>query len=233
MFSQFFGNYLIKNNQITTAQMDQILEYQSSHRAKLGLIAVAEGMLTEKQADELNLLQAQQDKRFGDLAVEKGYLTDQDITHLLKLQGNPYLVFIQAMDELHIMNTADAEVRLASFQKENRLSNSDIAALKTCDINNIIPIFTSIDNDYASSLVGLAFRNIVRFVDSNFRFEREVKKATTSAKYIAYQETTGDYNGFLGFTSDDDSLLLFAEGYAKESFKIGRASCRERVLRLV
>ena len=49
MVSQFFGNYLNKNNQITTAQMDQILEYQSSHRAKLGLIAVAEGMLTEKQ----------------------------------------------------------------------------------------------------------------------------------------------------------------------------------------
>ena len=44
------------------------------------------------------------------------------------------------------------------------------------------------------------------------------RQTSHSAKYIAYQHTTGDYDGFLGFTCDDDSILALADGYAKETF---------------
>ena len=97
MFSQFFGNYLLNKKKITNEQFISCMEYMRANRVKLGLIAESEGLLTRKQADELNHLQMQSDKRFGDLAIEKGYLTDADISHLLQLQGNPYLIFVQAL----------------------------------------------------------------------------------------------------------------------------------------
>ena len=104
MFSQFFGNYLLNKQKITNEQLISCMEYMRANRVKLGLIAESEGLLTRKQADELNHLQMQSDKRFGDLAVEKGYLTEADISHLLQLQGNPYLIFVQALEENHVMN---------------------------------------------------------------------------------------------------------------------------------
>ena len=99
MFSQFFGHYLLENKKITAEQFSSCMKYIMTNRVKLGLIAENEGLLTGKQATELNQLQMQTDKRFGDLAVEKGYLTESDVSYLLGLQGNPYLIFIQALEE--------------------------------------------------------------------------------------------------------------------------------------
>ena len=124
MFSQFFGNYLLNKQKITNEQLISCMEYMRANRVKLGLIAESEGLLTRKQADELNHLQMQSDKRFGDLAGEKGYLTEADISHLLQLQGNPYLIFVQALEENHVMNREEIQKNLEAFQKEEGLTNS-------------------------------------------------------------------------------------------------------------
>ena len=65
MFSQFFGNYLLKKKKITKDQFSSCMEYMRANRVKLGLVAESEGLITRKQADELNRLQMQTDKRFG------------------------------------------------------------------------------------------------------------------------------------------------------------------------
>lgn len=219
MFGQYFGDYLLKNNLISSERLDKVMEYQERNRAKLGLIAVSEGLLTAVQAEELNHLQATQDKRFGDLAIEKGYLTENDISHLLRLQGNPYLVFIQALEENNIMTKEEAEVILANFQKERHFSNSDLSSIKNGELEALIPVFLNKNEELYNSLIGLALRNIVRFVTSNFRMEYSEQVQKYSAKYIAYQRTEGDHEGFLGFACDDDTILKIANGYAREIFK--------------
>jgi aspartate ammonia-lyase len=88
MFDQIFGNYLVHAGRISKEQFAEVIEYESTVRVKLGLIAVAEKLMTKEQADEVNQLQAIMDKRFGDIAVEKGYLTDEQVGQLLKKQGN-------------------------------------------------------------------------------------------------------------------------------------------------
>ena len=197
MFSQFFGQYLLDNQKITAEQFSSCMKYIKDNRVKLGLIAENEGLLTRNQANELNYLQMQTDKRFGDLAVEKGYLTEADVNYLLGRQGNPYLIFIQGLEENGIMSRDEIETALDAFQKENG--------------------FSAKDSRY-QSLIGLTLRNIVRFVSSYIRIEKGQFVTSHSAKYIAYQHTTGDYDGFLGFTCDDDSILALADGYAKETF---------------
>ena len=50
MFSQYFGEYLIQNNVITEEQLKSLVTYQDDHRAKLGIIAVSEGLLTDRKS---------------------------------------------------------------------------------------------------------------------------------------------------------------------------------------
>lgn len=219
MFSQFFGNYLLNKGKITKAQFTSCMEYMRANRVKLGLIAESEGLLTRQQANELNHLQMKSDKRFGDLAIEKGYLTDSDISHLLQLQGNPYLIFVQALEDNHIMNRDEVSDLIADFQKETSLTNTALDSIKYGDFDRLLPAFVDTDKEDYLAFMALALRNIVRFVSSYIRIDKAQRVTEYSAKYIAYQKTTGAYEGFLGFASDDNSILTIADGYAGEYFE--------------
>lgn len=218
MFSQFFGNYLLENQKITTEQFDSCMKYIKANRVKLGLIAENEGLLTRQQATELNYLQMQSDKRFGDLAVEKGYLTDADVTYLLGRQGNPYLIFIQALEEGQVLSRDEIDNCLTAFQEDNGYSDSVMKAIQDGNIEQLLPAFVDVEDSRYLDLIGLTLRNIIRFVSSYLRIGKGSFVSSLSAKYIACQHTTGDYDGFLGFSCDNDDILTIADGYAKESF---------------
>lgn len=218
MFSQFFGNYLLENQKITAEQFSSCMEYIMANRVKLGLIAENEGLLTRKQANELNQLQMQSDKRFGDLAVEKGYLTESDVTYLLGRQGNPFLIFIQALAENNCLSREEIDSCLSSFQTDNGYSDSVMDAIKEGNIEQMLPAFIDIEDSRYSNLIGLTLRNIIRFVSSYIRIGKGTFVSSLSAKYAAIQHTKGDYDGFLGFCCDTDDILAIAEGFAKESF---------------
>ena len=218
MFSQYFGNYLLEKKKITEAQFNSCMDYMKANRVKLGLIAEAEGLLTRAQANELNRLQMQTDKRFGDLAVEKGYLTEGDITNLLHMQGNPYLIFVQALQENQILSHEEIETLLEEYQKEKRLANTDIAALKIGNLDELMNFFVPTGDENATALYGLALRNVIRFISSYIRFEGLEKVTSYTAKNIAYQRTQGVFDGFVAFASEGDELLIVADGYAGEFF---------------
>lgn len=59
MFSQLFGKYLVDNKVITKEQLDEVISKMENVRAKLGFIAVSEGILTKEKAEEINILQTQ------------------------------------------------------------------------------------------------------------------------------------------------------------------------------
>lgn len=218
MFSQFFGNYLLENQKITAEQFSSCTDYIKKNRVKLGLIAESEGLLSREQAEELNELQMQSDKRFGDLAIEHGYLTEYDISYLLSRQGNLYLIFVQALEENNILTRDEVDQEIPAFQSRYGFSDEQLKAVEDGDIEAILPAFIEAEHSNYIPLVGLALRNIIRFISSYIRIEKETVVSSLSARYIAYQRTTGDKNGFLGFASDDDSLLFVAEAFARETF---------------
>lgn len=216
MFSQYFGNYLLENEKITESQFMSCMDYMKENRVKLGLIAEAEGLLTRAQANELNRLQMQSDKRFGDLAVEKGYLTDDDITNLLGLQGNPYLIFVQALEENNLFSREEIELLVSEFQTKKHLGNSELASLKAGNLDAVAKCFASTGNENADGLLSIALRNVVRFVSSYIRFEGIEEVSSYTAKNVSYQETNGSYAGFLGIASNSDEILAVADGFSGE-----------------
>ena len=218
MFSQFFGNYLLENRKITPEQYEACMNYIKANRVKLGLIAESEGLLTSSQVMELNYLQVQSDERFGDLAVKKGYLTESDVNYLLGLQSNPYLLFVQALDENNCLTHDEIDYNLTAFQKENDYSNSIMKAIRDGNIEGMLPAFVNVQDRRYLDLIGLALRNIIRFINTFLRIAPGEFISVRTHRYAAYQHTIGDYQCVLGFTGEDEGILMMADGYAKEEF---------------
>lgn len=218
MFGQYFGNYLVEKNVISKSQFEDLMKKQQSSHAKLGLIAVAEKLLTAKQAEEINELQKKMDRRFGDIAIEKGYLLNEEVTYLLNLQGNDYLKFVQSLTESNLLSLEDTEKYVNQFKNDNQLSESDMDALKSEDIDRIIPVFVDIDTLIGNECISLTIRNIVRFINNDIM----LKKATKMKRYefgnLAYQNMIGDHQIFVGLASKSDELLIIASHFAKEEF---------------
>lgn len=217
MFCRSFGNYLLGKKIITEQQLEEILEYRKNNRVKLGLIAVEQKLLTPAKADEVNRLQMKMDKRFGDIAVEKGYLKESDVSKLLSLQGNPYLMFVQAANENSILSKEKIDACLLNFQKENQLSDAVMEDLKNGDVDQVVKSIVKVEEPY-NILITLALKNIIRFASSDLSVGALTKVKEVKANHIALQAIEGDFSTLMAFVCDDNELLEIASPFAKENF---------------
>lgn len=218
MFGHIFGRFLVEQKMIPQKTLDEVLDEQRKVRAKLGLIAVSEKLLSQEQADKINSRQAIEDKRFGDIAVEMGYLTESQVNRLLQLQGNPYLTFIQAMTEKEIMTLEEIENAIDLYRRENGLTNTDLEAFKSGDIDRMIPLYVRTDNSLLSELVGVTVRTIVRLIDSEIAIEPSYSSYSYEFENIAVQSVAGDHSMLLGLAGEGNNLLTIANVFAKEEF---------------
>lgn len=220
MFGVYFGKYLEGKGIIANEQYRSILSDTKNSRVKLGLLAVETGVMTPEQAEEVNMLQQQQDKRFGDIAVEKGYLTDEQVGSLLKKQGDEYLLFVQALVEGGYLTLDQIQKELNSYKKSEHFTALDIEAIKSGDIDKIVPVFTK-DNSISpvvKDYIALVARNLIRFVDSHFRMEQVERINETTQALVAAQELKGEYDMFTGFCGEQKGVQIIAEAYLKEPF---------------
>lgn len=220
MFGNYFGHYLLEQGDITAEQLLEISEAQKSARVKLGLLAVASGLLTQKQADEVNQLQQQMDKRFGDIAVEQGYLTQEQVGEMLSKQGDAYMTFVQTVTDKGIMTLEQIQTKVAAYQSANGYSDEELDAIKSGDLDKIVPIFmkdsglTKMHKDYVS----LVMRNLMRFIDTDIRMEPVAKFTSVPVECGVEQGLFGDQRMFTGIYGAGDAILDVASVFGKEDF---------------
>lgn len=218
MIEYILGNYLVEKEKLTQAQYQNAIYAQNNVRVKLGLIAVSEGLMTKEQADEVNRMQAIMDKRFGDIAVEKGYLTDAQVGRLLALQGNAYLSFVQTLVDEGNLTLEDVQEALELFQKENGLTNTDIEALKSDDVDKMIPLFLPTDDETYTELVGVAIRMMIRLVDSHVYIGKASFVENYAVETLASQTMEGERNITTSLAGMGEALLAVACPFAQEVF---------------
>jgi len=214
MFGVYFGRFLLESGTLSKAQYDDIIAVNRTARLKLGVIAVAEGFMTEKQADEVNQIQVMEDRRFGDIAISKGYITDEQLGIILKKQGDSYLLFVNALKDRGIMTDEEIANSLVRFKKVNGFTDFEMEAIKSGDINRIVPIFTA-NRDCPVEVrdyIALMARNVVRFIDNKVRFGYLEKINSYTAEAISIQELAGDYNFLVGIGCDGDKEGLRIAG---------------------
>jgi hypothetical protein len=219
MFDQIFGNYLVQEGRITKEQLAEVIEYESSVRVKLGLIAVAEKLMTKEQADEVNQLQAIMDRRFGDIAVEKGYLTEEQVGQLLKKQGNIYMLFVQTLIDKNCMTLEEVDEALNDYQREQGFTHSDMDDLVSGDIERTVKLFLPANTELYDRLCGIAVRTLLRVINSGAYVSKAYLVDELAADKFAMQAIVGDHKIISGFAGSGDSLLAIAEPFAQESFE--------------
>lgn len=222
MFGVYFGKYLESKGLLTKESLDELLEDSSKAKVKMGLLAVELGYMTTAQAEEVNRLQQMQDKRFGDIAIEKGYLTEEQIEELLQEQGDGYLLFIQALIEHNVLTLGNIQTELNSYKKAEHYTARDIDALKSGDVDRIVPIFMKDDTipQMVKDYISLVARNIVRFVDRNFRMEKVEEVTDYTTPFVAAQALDGDHKMFTALCGDGEGIRMIAEDFADEHFDV-------------
>ena len=218
MVEYILGNYLVETGKITKEQLTQVLDRQDSVRVKLGLIAVAEGMMTLDQADEVNRLQAIMDKRFGDIAVSKGYLTDEQIGKLLKMQGNSYMIFIQTLVDSGYVSMDDMDTLVNNFRQANGYSNSEIDALKSDDVDRIIPLFVPENGKQFTEVIATTVRTLIRLIDRHVYIGKAEMVNAFPATAQVSQALSGT-NGIINcFSEGTGALLKVCSVFGQEDF---------------
>ena len=218
MVSSIVGNYLMEKGLLTGEQFRDILNEQQKVRVKLGLIAVAEGLMTQEEADRVNQLQAVMDRRFGDIAVEKGYLTEGQVNSLLKKQGNAYLAFAQAMENQQLMTIEQLEQILLDYRCENNFKASDMDALKSDDVDSILPLFLPVDSEAYYGIAGTAVRTLMRLVDTGLYPDKAYIMQKTEDENGALQRVEGE-KGFVSALGGKGNALQFtASVFGQEEF---------------
>lgn len=218
MVSSIVGNYLMEKGLLTGEQFRDILNEQQKVRVKLGLIAVAEGLMTQEEADRVNQLQAVMDRRFGDIAVEKGYLTEGQVNSLLKKQGNAYLAFAQAMENQQLMTIEQLEQILLDYRCENNFTASDMDALKSDDVDSILPLFLPVDSEAYYGIAGTAVRTLMRLVDTGLYPDKAYIMQKTEDENGALQRVEGE-KGFVSALGGKGNALQFtASVFGQEEF---------------
>lgn len=218
MVSSIVGNYLMEKGLLTGEQFRDILNEQQKVRVKLGLIAVAEGLMTQEEADRVNQLQAVMDRRFGDIAVEKGYLTEGQVNSLLKKQGNAYLAFAQAMENQQLMTIEQLEQILLDYRCENNFTASDMDALKSDDVDSILPLFLPVDSEAYYGIAGTAVRALMRLVDTGLYPDKAYIMQKTEDENGALQKVEGE-KGFVSALGGKGNALQFtASVFGQEEF---------------
>lgn len=220
MFGIYFGQYLVNKGVLTLEQYNEIISDSKSTKVKMGFLAVEEGVMTSEQAEEVNMLQQTQDRRFGDIAIEKGYLTENQVAGLLKKQGDEYLLFVQALVDRDILSLEGIQKEINAYKKSNRFTALDIEAIKSGDIDRIVPVFTRDDSipPLVKDYVALTARNLVRFIDSRFQMEQIERADLYESAYMATQELDGDYKLLTGFCGDQEGLKLIGECFIKREY---------------
>lgn len=219
MVEYILGNYLVETGQITNEQLTDTLKKQDSVRVKLGLIAVAEGMMTLAQTEEVNRLQAVMDKRFGDIAVSKGYLTDDQIGKLLKKQGDAYMTFIQTLVDSGYLTMIEVDNLLESFRVAKGFSNSEIDAIKSDQVERIVPLYIPEAGKKFTDIITICVRTLIRLMDRHVYVGNAQMVHAFPAEGQVSQSLIGPEGIISCFSELDGALLNLARKFGQEDFE--------------
>ena len=194
MYTQFFGNYLLEKDIITTEQLLDALQEQSKVHLKLGTLAIHEGYMTAGEVDNIIIMQTHQDKKFGELAIEEGYLTEEQVNALLEAQKPDYLLLGQALIEKGILTNTQFENILIEYQSDNEIYNLDLTDFQKKKFDEMIHgLGDYIDELQSKRLVEylqLLITNLIRFIGNDFTILSPLPCKEYPAVSVSYTHLT-------------------------------------------
>ncbi|HWR39725.1 MAG TPA: hypothetical protein VN611_09495 [Patescibacteria group bacterium] len=221
MFSQYFGQYLLNKKILTPLQLEEVLRTEHSVRVKLGVLAINNGQMTAVQVEEIHEAQRCMDRKFGEIAIEKGYLTQSQLDQLLESQKRRQISLSQTIVDHGLLSLAQLENALANYKKDSQLTNEQLAALQSADIDSIIPIFADFSEygpaaSFHSAYLSLLVRNMVRLLNEEVVLSHKQPLPNKIPHWLISQNIIGSGTLFTGLAMDNDVLLEIARRFSEE-----------------
>ncbi len=224
MFSQYFGQYLLNEKYLSADQLNMALQYQQSVRLKLGVLAVNAGYMNAQQANEIHLMQTKADKRFGELAVESAYLKEEQVEELLSSQSFSHLLLGQALIDNNYMSLEKFEGAMQEYKKKYNLSEAQFDALQRDDVDEIINVYVSLEEEKCGieikNYISLFMRNVIRFIHPEVYTDTILKVQEYKTKCAVTQRLKNSINLQTYINAEQDVFLKLASIYAEEELVI-------------
>jgi len=218
MYAQFFGNFMLSHELITTEQLLAAMEHKNANRPRLGTLAMHAGYLSASEVEHIHIVQTHKDKKFGELAVELGLLSQAQVDELLALQVPDYLAFGQALIDMGIIDIYEWERLVADYISENEINELDFSEdsrekvetlyLHTKEKRGDRPV-----DDFKSTYTTLLFNNLIRFIGDDFTPLRGEDFPEYPIEFCISQEIKGKYHMKLYIDMSMETCIAFAFRY--------------------
>ncbi|MBQ8279328.1 MAG: chemotaxis protein CheX [Roseburia sp.] len=224
MYAQFFGNFLLSHELITTEQLLAAMERKNANRPRLGTLAMHAGYLSASEVEHIHIVQTHKDRKFGELAVELGLLTQAQVDELLALQVPDYLAFGQALIDMGIIDTYEWERLVADYISENEINELDFAEDSRERIEYALGRYVTNRTDsepiagYKTTYTTLLFNNLIRFIGDDFTPVTSINFEEYPTEFCISQEIHGKYHIKLYIDMPKETCIAFASRYVGDDF---------------
>lgn len=222
MYTQFFGNYLLEKNIITTEQLLNALKEQSKVHLKLGTLAMHEGYMTANEVDTIVIMQTHEDKKFGELAIEEGYLTQEQVEALLEAQKPDYLLLGQVLIEQGILTNVQFENIIVEYQSENELYDTDFSDFQKKKFDEMLSSIGNFSDkqqeERLAEYLQLLITNLIRFIGNDFTILSPMPCNEYPSVYCVKQLIQGNFVIESYLDTNETTAVEFASRYANDTF---------------
>lgn len=223
MYAQFFGNFLLSHELITTEQLLAAMEHKNKNRPRLGTLAMHAGYLSASEVEHIHIVQTHKDQKFGEIAVELGLLSQAQVNELLALQVPDYLAFGQALIDMGIIDIYEWERLVADYISENEINELEFSEnsrekvetlyLHTREKRGDKPV-----DNFKSTYTTLLFNNLIRFIGDDFTPLRGEDFPEYPIEFCISQEITGKHHIKLYIDMSMETCIEFASRYVGDDF---------------
>ena len=222
MFTQLFGNYLLKKGIVNKQQLTEAIRISAESHIKIGSLAIHCGYMTPEQVERVYICQTHEDLLFGQIAIREGYINEEQLDEILREQTPSYLKIGQTLVEQGVITRNEFDVLVHEYQTENEISSLDSVTEQMASFQKMISTFCSYttitENTKLVSYLHLLFNNLIRFIGADFTPLNMVPIHEHFTTCASSQEITGRIPIQIAIDMESETGIHFASRYAGEDF---------------
>ncbi len=222
MFTQLFGNYLLRKGVVTPDQLVSAIKASCESHVKLGTLCIHAGIMSASEVEKVYILQTHRDARFGEIAIEEGYITPSQLEDVMEDQSPHYLVLAQELIERGIITHDELEKLLGEYNKETGLNDINVLNEQRDQLHTLVENFIHQSNISRDNVIidyiQLLFNDLIRFIGDDFTPLNLIPFNDYKNVVCATQEIEGHYNISTAVDMSEATAIEFAKRYAGETF---------------
>ena len=221
MLTQFFGNYLVDKNMITSDQLLRALSRKHENNQTMASMAFSSGYMTEEEVEDVRNMQVVKDEEFTRIAFDMNYLTKKQAEELEEAHHFGYLLLARAVIDLGFCTLDKMAQAIADYEYDFQLSFSSCMNFDDDKIQEMMHNYYKFPDDGemtpAEEYAVMLMHNIIRFVGDDFRLAGKLTTIPIVPEMnVDIQYISGDLKGKTAIVGYRKYVKKFAERYAGE-----------------